>query len=202
MGKFVGRTTQRCLSLLSVVLLCFVKRVQGFSGGAGSCEGGEAAVGGLHLTRPETIQAEFADRGIQVSIGGNRVVPGQSLGLIASDSLEVEITATTNQFRGALIRLEADDGQSVLGGLTPGTNAAVAMTCQAPVVGITHFDNDLKSVFSGTLMVDALGAATLDITVVEINSAESSIYMYGGYSMTFISSPTSGGVGNAPGAYS
>ena len=155
--------------------------------GAGSCIGGVAAVGGQHLqTGAET---SFEQRGIEISIGGTTVTPGQNLGLIAGDELEVVITATTNPFRGALIRLAPSQGQSLLGGLTPGTNAKVESTCQAPVVGITHFNNETKTTFTGTLMVDALGPATLDITVVEIGTLTQSIYMYGGYNIVFVSQP-------------
>ena len=176
-------------ALWFLITLCWTSRVVGFPLGAGSCDGGKAAVGGIHLTQPQTIQATFADRGIQVSIGGNTVTPGQTLELIAGDSYEVEITASRNEFRGALVRLEAKQGQSVIGALTPGSNAGLAELCQAPVVGISHTDNYLKSTFVGMLLVEAVVETTLDITIVEINSAQSSIYMYGGYSINFTDAP-------------
>ena len=190
--RLVWETVQYWLPLLSVLISCCATHVLGFPTGAGSCTGGTAAVGGQHV-RPGAVEATFVDRGIGISIGGTPVTPGQNLGLIAGDELEVVITATTNLFRGALIRLEPLDGQSVLGGLTPGTNAAIATICQAPVVGINHFNNETKTTFSGTLMVEALGPATLDITVVEINSPAESIYMYGGYNISFVSSPGAAG---------
>lgn len=186
--RLVWEAVQYWLPLLSVVIFCYASCVLGFPTGAGSCIGGAAAVGGQHL-QPGAIAASFVDRGIGIAIGGTPVTPGQNLGLISGDELEVVITASTNLFRGALIRLEPGQGQSVLGGLTPGTNAAVATICQAPVVGITHFNNETKTTFTGTLRVETLGPATLDITVVEINSATQSIYMYGGYNIVFVSSP-------------
>lgn len=192
MERHVG-TVQRWLPLFLVVLCRCSSGVLGFPFGAGSCIGGEAAVGGSHLLPAETISATFAERGIQVSIGGNIVTPDQTFGLLAGDSLEVEIVATQNQFRGALIRLEPLADQDVMGGLTPGTNAVLADICTDPVVGITHSDNELKESFSGTLMVDSLGEAVLDITIVEINSAASSIYMYGGYDIVFIPQPSTTG---------
>jgi len=190
MGRQVG-TVQRWLPVFLLALCGCSKGVLGFPGGAGGCDGGGPAVNGSHLTRPETINATFAERGIEVFIEGNPVTPGETYGLQAGNSIEVEIVAAQNQFRGALIRLEPLAGQDVIGGLTPGTNASPAEICEAPVVGISHFDNLLKSSFSGTLQVDEPGETSLDITVVEINSAASSIYMYGGFNIVFFPPPTS-----------
>ena len=172
-----------------LLLLLLPSGTSAFPGGAGSCVGGEPAVGGIHLLRPDVEETSFAARGIEILIGGTFVSPGQTFGVIQGSSHEVEIVATVNQFQGALIRLEPLQGQSVIGGLTPGMNAQDTMICEAPVQGITHINSELKSLFTGTLQIDELGQTTLDITVVEMNSATTSIYMYGGFNLVVIPPP-------------
>jgi len=172
-----------------LLLLLLPSGTNAFPGGAGSCVGGGPAVGGLHLLRPVVDETSFLARGIDILIGGTMVSPGQTFGVIQGSSLEVEIVATVNQFQGALIRLEPLQGQSVIGGLTPGVNAQDTMICADPVEGITHINSELKTLFTGTLQIDEPGQTRLDITVVEMNSADTSIYMYGGFNLVVIPPP-------------
>lgn len=186
----VGSGSYLLLRLATVLLLFALQITWAFPTGAGSCIGGEAAVGGGHLTRTNVVNTTFAALGIQVSIGGTIVTPGATFGLLIGDDPMVEIIATANPFRGALIRLEAKQGQTITGGLIPGINAQSASVCEAPVLGITHGDNDIKTSFSGVLKINNPGLTTLDITVVEVNRGEFSIYGYGFYDLVFLLPPS------------
>jgi hypothetical protein len=161
-----------------------------FPSQAGGCDGGKAAVGESHLSNANGFQElSLSDAGIKVFIGTNEIQEGSRFGVLAGTPYPISVEG---QFKGVLIRLEAELSQlNMTADLTPGTNAQVASVCEAPVVGITHVDNSIKSEFSGTLLVEEPVAAVVDITVVLQNNETGSIFAYGGFNLLFVdSAPT------------
>jgi hypothetical protein len=146
-------------------------------------------VRGSHLTRPIIEVFNFTEQGLEIAIDGEVIDPENEIELVTGEVYELEVVATQDEFRGCLIRLEALDDQSAAGALTPGANARPAQACipQGPsVVGVTHFNSDLKTIFSGLLLTEEAGRFDVGITVVVSNNAEESVFGYLPLSLSFV----------------
>jgi hypothetical protein len=170
--------------ILTILNLAWLLRLSvSFPSQAGGCNGGKAAVGESHLSNVNGFQElSLSDANVKIFIGTNEIQEGTRFGVLARESYPISVEG---QFKGVLIRLETEILNTTVD-LTPGTNAQVASVCEAPVVGITHLDNTIKSEFSGTLFAEELGGALLDITVVLQNNATGSIFAYGGFNILFV----------------
>jgi len=148
--------------------------VDAFPSGAGGCDGpGVPAVGGLHTDesngRP-VVQSTLADGAIEVTIGDLTLNPDSVNEIPVGEDLLIAVEALDIGYLGVLMRLQVD-GIDTEGALLPGANTQDASVCTAPVVGITHTDNEEKTLSTGTLRVDeSFSGGVLDVTVVFINS--------------------------------
>jgi hypothetical protein len=169
--------------LLSVFWMCNLQNVNAFPSGAGGCAGGMAAVSGYHLDtaggRP-VISGSLFKGAITVQIGST-VLNGTMLvgDFPIGQDLPLSIDASSVEYKGVLVRLEAPTGVNTATTLLPGTNTKMAPVCMDPIIGITHTNNNTKSTSTGTIRFDEeVLNVVLDITVVFQNDAEFSIYAY------------------------
>jgi len=172
--------------LLLSVLLNRSSKTLAFPNGAGGCEGGDAAVGGAHTddASKQTLTGPIHSNSYEVSINGQRLIPGRTFTIQPGVDNDITVTATDKRvFRGFLMRLEGPDWLDLSGSLVPKSeDAQIASACLLPVVGITHTDSEAKSKIVGTLRVEEeVGSITLDVTVVLRNNPNLSRYYYTGF---------------------
>jgi len=161
------------------------------SNGAGGCDGGQAAVGGYHLDDSNdrtVISADLALGKVSVTIDDDLLEPDGSAYTIQTQT-DYTVTVTTENeagFKGVLYRLEAPDGVDTTGALEAiNSDLQLANVCQAPVVGVTHTDNNSKMSVSARLRMDEpADYVVLEITVVGVNSVEGSVYGYNGFGLS------------------
>jgi hypothetical protein len=180
------------VSLLAL-FVCNLLGVHAFSTGAGGCEGGMAAVGGMHLDDSNgrvVRESTLAQGAIEVSIGSQILSTATTTDVPIGQDLVLSVIANDIQYKGVLVRLEAPSGVATAGALMPGANTQNAIVvCKAPIVGITHTDNSEKNMATGTIRFDeeVLNVA-LDVTVVFENSAVSA-YVYSRLLVNFRATP-------------
>jgi hypothetical protein len=182
--------------LIAVSLLLFSAferlGVDAFRTGAGGCDGGMAAVGGLHLDNSngrEVMESTLSEGAISVSINGQILSTTTQTDLPIGRDLVLSVNADDIPYKGVLVRLEAPSGVATGGALVPDANTQNAIICMSPVVGITHTDSSEKSMATGTIRFDeeVLNVA-LDVTVVFENSAVSA-YVYSRLLVNFRATP-------------
>jgi hypothetical protein len=174
-----------------IVIQLFAWIITGTPDGAGGCEGGKAAVGGIHLLG-EVISLTLEQAGVKVKLGGEVLSVGSTV-LVPSDiPYEIRVESSTSDFIGVLIRVEAPAGVDTAGALTPDTNTKLAGVCGlAPIVGITHFDKDLKSFANGTIIFENnYKGVIVDVTVV-FSVKGVSKFAYSRFLLDYFGSPTS-----------
>ena len=98
---------------------------------------------------------------------------------------EIAVRATEFAYKGALIRLQALNGQDTTAVLTPGIDTGPAEVCEAPIVGITHTDATFKQRNSGIINMAEAGRVKIDVTIVGLNNATASLYAYDGFQVQF-----------------
>jgi hypothetical protein len=179
------------VSLLAL-FVCHLSWVDAFSTGAGGCDGGMAAVGGMHLDDSngrEVRESTLAQGAIEVSIGSQILSAATTTDVPIGQDLVLSVIANDIQYKGVLVRLEASSGVATAGALMPGANTQNAIVCTAPIVGITHTDNSEKNMATGAIRFDeeVLNVA-LDVTVVFENSAVSA-YVYSRLLVNFRATP-------------
>jgi hypothetical protein len=179
------------VSLLAL-FVCHLSWVDAFSTGAGGCDGGMAAVGGMHLDDSngrEVRESTLAQGAIEVSIGSQILSAATTTDVPIGKDLVLSVIANDIQYKGLLVRLEASSGVATAGALMPGANTQNAIVCTAPIVGITHTDNSEKNMATGAIRFDeeVLNVA-LDVTVVFENSAVSA-YVYSRLLVNFRATP-------------
>jgi hypothetical protein len=167
--------------------------VDAFSTGAGGCEGDMAAAGGLHLDTSngrQVMDGTLADGDIRVTIGTQVLSETTATDVPIGQDLLITVDALDISYLGVLVRLEAPTGVDTAGALLPGSNTQNAGVCTAPVLGITHTDSSEKTMVTGTIRFDeeVLNVA-LDVSIVFVNNAQGSAYVYGRLNVNFRDTP-------------
>jgi hypothetical protein len=155
--------------------------------GAVGCEGGTAAVSGLHTTQATVLTGPLSQDDIEFQINGVPLQEGVPFQIdIGADNQWRLVTAGTF-FRGFLVRLDRGDGNvDTRASLDSTTNTGklAEEACQSSylVGGVTHNSNSLKNMEEGVLNVDLPSQnMPLDVTVVIQNRNDVSIYYYSGF---------------------
>ena len=124
---------------IAALLLAAPSSTDAFSGGAGGCAGGQAAVNGLHL-RAGATTGGLSDGDVTMNVGGTDITAGATVEAAPGDEVSITATAGGEPIRGILIRLESTTGEDLTGVLA-GEDAGLlqdAAVCSAPVTGVTH----------------------------------------------------------------
>lgn len=182
--------------LFYILAACVLDESKAFITGAGGCEGGVAAVAGLHTTTgngKNVYDGSISSGSVTILISHHVLNPEIVQDLPIGQDLEVMVRLSSGSFRGVLLRLEAmDDSVETTGALLPLTNTQDAAVCFDPIVGITHTDNFPKNEASGVLRLDEeTKDVLLDITLVIENSATASSYLFSRFRLNFVSSESS-----------
>jgi hypothetical protein len=164
--------------------------VQAFPTQAGGCHGGEAAVAGWHVANHNSdgnirlvTTGALSDNDIAFFVDGIEMSSTTTVTTSVLLGVEhtVEIVASQNPFKGALIRVESSHAATFA--LTPMIHAQQASACTVPnVQGVTHTSNALKNVVSAAFFTPEAGDFVVDVTVVDVNNAtHGSVYWYSQY---------------------
>lgn len=168
---------------------CLVSSASAFPSGAGGCAGGMAAVSRSHLTRDNLVTGTLDDADIVVSLDGVELDPTVTTDFPAGQLLTLTVTSP-DEFRGVLMRVEADDATvDTSGALLEDSDLLqdASSVCAAPVVGVTHNSRAPKLTASAVLIIPEVGGVTLDVTIVFSNSAAfGSEYYYTGFALNAI----------------
>ena len=163
--------------------------IQAFPDGAGGCDAGPA-VRGLHLddSNGRIVSAgNFQSAKVEFRINGAVMNSETPVDLAIGQNHIVEVEALEFPIRGALFRLEAPDGIDTAGALTPEDLMKNAVICEAPVVGTTHFNRDVKTKMTSTVRFDeAVEKVVFDVTAVFVNSAEGSVFVFDRFAANFV----------------
>lgn len=194
-------TFHRVLSLLVLVLIWNGYGVESYSGGAGSCIGGQAAVGATHLTNTPVTNTSLADQSASLLIDGQEALP--SIPAFKSGTLiNVEVFSATTTMKGCLIRFSVPDGTSkdimTVAPTSTSTDIQVAPVCDSTTdaVGVTHTDATPKASCACTFQLSQDSPVTIDITIVIQNQLTGSTYAYNQYlAGSAAPSPSPGGGG-------
>jgi hypothetical protein len=189
-------------------LLLLVDPATAWPKGAGGCEGGVAAVGGLHLDKSDgraVAPGDLFQGVIRVTIQGQELDPATPKDVPTNEDLLITVEAGDLPYLGLLIRLEAPNGVDTKGALVKGANTQNSGQCKPPIVGITHFNREEKKMATGTIRFDEeVDGVQLDVTVVFINSDQGSAYVYSRLPVNFrnaanntTSAPTATGFNNS-----
>jgi hypothetical protein len=128
--------------------------------------------------------------GYELVISAETLYPDKQIELETGKDYTIRIKSMRDRFRGALIRLEAPPDVDSTDALLPQDDwMQVEESCEAPVVGISTSDDQLKPGVIGTLRLNDEGTVTLGVTVVKIMSEEVSTYTYSQYRVKFTSDP-------------
>ncbi|CAB9514047.1 AAI [Seminavis robusta] len=168
--------------------------------GSVGCEGGRAAVSGLHASQQTVLTGPLSQDNIEFQLNGVALQPGVPFNIdIGADNRWRLITAGTF-FRGFLVRLgrgsgNVDTRQSLATASLTAQVAEAACLDAYWVGGVTHNSNVLKNVEEGTLRVHLPSQnMPLDVTVVIQNRNGYSIYYYSGFTIhaNAVTVPTAG----------
>ena len=181
------------MTWVAFALLAFDHRhISAFPNQAGWCPGGIPAVGAPHLDSSKVITTgSLADAKYSIDINrGEPLVPSRdvsspSIALKTGVDYYIRVAAALKRYKGFLVRLSAPDTVDTTTALLPVNLSQVATACNEPVVGICHFNNELKNFASGNLRVDQASVVYLDVTVVRENNANVSSYFYSRYTVRF-----------------
>lgn len=201
------RRTSYILSIISIVLFVFSNDnqkndnivsmfVNAYPTGAGSCVGGEAAVGGSHVDQSngkQVIGATLAQGKVGVKIdNGAYIAPEETNDLSTQTDYTITLeTEFTQGFKGVLLRLEvldSDTNVDTTGALTSvdANVLKICELCEAPVVGLTQVDSSPKISVEARMRLDqAATNVRLDVTMVAINNETISVYGYDAYYFSF-----------------
>jgi hypothetical protein len=129
----------------------------------------------------------LSDFGVSVSLNGQTVDPSKTtaVSLEIYETYTVEITApATAEMKGCFVRFGAQTSKDVLL-VQPGENVAIASACDGitNAVGLSHFDDQIKTICSGDIVVLAKEAILIEVTIVVSNSLLGpSIFAYDSFS--------------------
>lgn len=183
----------------------------GYSNGAGSCDGGKAAVGGYHLDDSngsrQFVEKPLSEGQVGLSVNGEFVDPATPKTLKTQTDYTIRLeTQLDPGFKGVLLRLEvpATDGDvdTTIALLPVNTTAMkVSGRCDLPIIGLTHTSSDDKKFVEGTLRLNQAAAnVRLDVTMVAVNDERGSLYGYDYYLFNFEgdSAPAAAPVNSGP----
>ena len=176
----------RWLSLFSLFLL--PSTVAAFTSGAGSCPAGKSAASGSHLKPRDTfVSGSLEDLNVQMKIAGKTATAFSRIQVEMGQQVSLEIIASADSYRGALIRLEGGSKITDMD-LQPSTNAVVAEACDfSTATGITHESAALKTLLKGAVTFYTVGEVIpMDVTVVVANNATHSITGFTRYMVTVV----------------
>jgi hypothetical protein len=169
------------------------------SNGSPVCPEGVAAVGGDHLDfGPGSLSGRagssgsLSDGATVFSIDGTTMEPGAPSSFPVATDLTWQVQAFQVAYKGLLVRVQADDGNSFT--LTSNSpDIATAAPCDLEVgnvIGVGHNSPVNKDVRTGVMRFDSTGAVTIDITVVYVNGRvppnNLSIFAYSGYAIDIV----------------
>ena len=168
-----------------MLLFSLLQAAYSYPTGAGSCVGGQAAVDGNHRNSTSVRQDNLAGQGVMVMIDDARFDPDMVFEINKDYAIVVDAGPFGNS-RGVLIRVESGNPETEMF-LDPVENTVSAALCdgQPGVQGLTHFNNTLKKIHSGTFRVTNPDTVQLDVTVVSRNDAMISLFQYDGFELTF-----------------
>lgn len=184
-------TFSRVASLvLCAFVLCQVSNTaHASSTGAASCQGGQAAVGGLHNTANTVLTGELSKDDIELQINGVALQPGVPFDIEIGKDYDWKLITAGTCFRGFLVRLGRGNGNvDTRHSLTAsGYTAQLAQTSCIDawlVGGVTHNSNVLKNLEQGKLTVHLPSQnMPLDVTVVIQNRNGYSVYYYSQFTL-------------------
>jgi hypothetical protein len=187
---FLAKEAMTRLLLVSILFTFFPVSVLPYSGGAGSCVGGEPAVFGSHLSNSKTKTTGTLQQGkLTLSVDGIAIPSGGTI-TVKYDSPTTLVVEGEKDYKGILYRLEADSDTTDTASLlltSPGTvNTKISDECDPTITGVTHSNADLKNKVSAVLDIDKEELFYLDITVVVENTATSSEYYYTRYPVNVV----------------
>ena len=160
-----------------------------FPTGAGSCEGGMAAVGGSHVVAENVEDGSLSEGNLLVRINGQVLSPNRAMDVPIGVVNEWEISGS-DAFRGFLMRLDGGTGNvDTTASLEPNPGQGGSVQVAESVCvnaygvgGVTHRSRALMSSASGRLLLDEVSQGmNLDVTVVVENRNQNSEYYYTGY---------------------
>jgi hypothetical protein len=176
-------SSRHLLWIVLVAILAYlfhdVSIVASFPTGAGSCLGGEPAVGGAHLdfgaaspSRRLGGNGTLAAANVTMRIGNTTMArPEITVFVPPGQDITWSLSAGRVPIRGFLVRLEAPNGTVTTAAITCGVNQIVATTCVAPIVGCSHRDNNDKFNATGRMRFDQITKGVkVDVTVVLQNN--------------------------------
>ena len=174
--------------------------------GAGACPGGQAAVGGPHLSQGLVSTGALSVGGLSLDVDGVVVAEGGTITMTEGVPTTFTVMggpatalASTSpppgNFRGFLIRAEANSAMSewTVALTDPNVSEAAACASTANLVGITHNSRVDKTSATGQLTLDGAEAGTtgtIDVTVVIENGGGISTYYYSGYTLEVVAGAT------------
>ena len=169
----------------------------GNSVGAGSCQGGQAAVGLPHLFAVplvRTVQTgTLADGQVQVAIGDQVLNPQTTLVLNSQQDYTLTVTANGTPIKGVLVRIQCQVDLSTailpLDDLTKIETTCETESDNNSVSGITHTSSTDKTSITATLHVPSSVTVAMDVTVVMANNNAQSIYYYSGFTVRSANPP-------------
>lgn len=167
----------------------WIPNINAFSTGAGSCVGGQAAVSGLHLENSPS-RITFAEAGLGFFINDYLIDESNTannneafqtirvgglydfvLGLVKDDDGSYE------PFKGALIRISQGDETSMANFISESAfstkpfNSQISDQCDGvDALGVTHFNDSLKTSLGGQFDTSSFNEISIDITVVFSNN--------------------------------
>ena len=151
-----------------------VQTTQALPSGSVGCEGGQAAVGGLHTSAAQQtiVTGPLSQDFIDFEINGVPLQPGVPFDIEIGVDHQWKLVATGSPFRGFLARLGRGDSnvdtRSTLWTDSDSAQIAQRACIEAYLVGgVTHTNNDLKTEEEGTLRMELPSQnMQLDVTVV------------------------------------
>lgn len=184
----------------SLLLFVFVCRsmviVESFPTGSGSCIGNEPAVSGSHIESDSknVTNGTLIDYNYILYLNGYELQPGYDYMTYfeINETYTLEIMSNTANMTGCFIRLEIEESGNnntspkdimVVESLN---NTIISSMCDDynDAYGLTHFNNDEKTICSGSFIVNTPSIINIDITIVIENDDDESIYAYNRYITT------------------
>jgi hypothetical protein len=172
--------------------------VAGYSNGAGSCIGGQAAIGDSHLNKNNgqrrVYGGNLTEGNVTVTINGNIVMkPNEVVHLQSRQIHRLKVATATNPgYKGVLYRIDAPSGIDTTNAISPvnDNDLKISDLCISPVVGLTHA-SARNRMFTEALVQfnDPVKNVTLDITLVAINDDRASLFGFSRYLMSFHDEP-------------
>jgi hypothetical protein len=170
-------------SITVILLLLPFFRCSAFPTQAGSCQKGKNAFknsygqNGAHMGADvEQIGGSaIGNAGFELYIDGHQVYPNKLFQFTAGEEHTIKLMATGDIMKGFLMRLESVDGQDTIDSLYSSdgkVQTAFSCTNQEFVGGLSHVNNNAKTMIEGTLYM----AKTSDLLLLDVTTVVSMLY--------------------------